>query len=93
MRRWRAVVEGSFDDAENNHSYKRSRWRGLERMIIQNLLIATIQNIRKLIKVNSFKISVSMAKSVHSVLNSATCTILNRYLYFRRAKIENLSEY
>jgi hypothetical protein len=53
MRRQRAVVEGSSGDAANNHSYERSRWRGLERMTIQNLLIATIQNIRKLIKANS----------------------------------------
>ena len=49
MGRRRAVVEGSFGDAANNHGYKRSRWRGLERMTIQNLLISSIQNLRKLI--------------------------------------------
>lgn len=49
MGRRRAVVEGSFADAANNHGYKRSRWRGLEHMTIQNLLIASIQNLRKLI--------------------------------------------
>ena len=49
MGRRRAVVEGSFADAANNHGFKRSRWRGLERMTIQNLLIASIQNLRKLI--------------------------------------------
>jgi len=32
MGRRRAVVEGSFGDAANNHSYKHSRWRGLERI-------------------------------------------------------------
>ncbi len=49
MGRRRTVVEGSFADAANNHGYKRSRWRGLDRMTIQNLLIASIQNLRKLI--------------------------------------------
>jgi len=49
MGRRQAVAEGSFADAANNHGYKRSRWRGLERMTIQNLLIASIQNLRKLI--------------------------------------------
>ena len=49
MGRRRAVVEGCFADAANNHGYKHSRWRGLERMTIQNLLIASIQNLRKLI--------------------------------------------
>jgi len=53
MGRRRAVVEGSFADAANNHGYKHSRWRGLERMTIQNLLIASIQNLRKLIASSS----------------------------------------
>ena len=53
MGRRRAVVEGSFADAVNNHGYKHSRWRGLERMTIQNLLIASIQNLRKLIASSS----------------------------------------
>lgn len=41
-------MEGSFADAANNHGLKRSRWRGLGKQIIQNLLIATCQNLRKL---------------------------------------------
>jgi transposase len=49
MGRRRAVAEGSFADAANNHGYKHSRWRGLERVTIRNLLIASIQNLRKLI--------------------------------------------
>jgi len=43
-------AEGSFADAAVNHGYKRSRWRGLWRQDIQNLLIATVQNLRKLLK-------------------------------------------
>lgn len=41
-------MERSFADAANNHGLKRSRWRGLWKQIIQNLLIATCQNLRKL---------------------------------------------
>jgi transposase len=41
-------MEGSFADAANNHGLKRARWRGLWKQIIQNLLIATCQNLRKL---------------------------------------------
>lgn len=43
-------AEGSFADAANNHGYKRARWRGLQGMTIQNLLIAAAQNLRKLIR-------------------------------------------
>jgi transposase len=53
MGRRRAVVEGSFADAANNHGYKHSRWRSLEHVTIQNLLIASIQNLRKLIASSS----------------------------------------
>ena len=42
-------AEGSFADAANNHRHKRARWRGIVKMQIQNLMIATIQNLRKLL--------------------------------------------
>jgi transposase len=42
-------AEGSFADAANNHGFKRSRFRGIEKMKIQNLMIVAIQNLRKLI--------------------------------------------
>ena len=48
IRRRKHVMEGSFADAANNHGFKRSRWRGLQRVTIQNLIIAAVQNIRKL---------------------------------------------
>ena len=43
-RTWR--MEGSFGDAATRHRFKRSRWRGLWRQRIQDLLIATVQNLR-----------------------------------------------
>jgi DDE family transposase len=40
----------SFADAANCHGCKRARWRGLWKRVIQDLLIATVQNLRKLVK-------------------------------------------
>src|SRR6201982_2089726 len=48
-KRRQHLVERSFADAANRHDFKRARWRGLVRQSIQDLLIATIQNLRKLI--------------------------------------------
>jgi hypothetical protein len=50
MRRRMHVMEGSFADASNHHGYKRARWRGLVSVTVQNLLIAAIQNVRKLLR-------------------------------------------
>jgi transposase len=50
MARRKSCMEGSFADAANCHHFKRARWRGLVRMRIQNLLIATCQNLRKLLR-------------------------------------------
>jgi hypothetical protein len=48
-RRRRHLMEGSFADAENNHGFKRARWRRLWRQEIQDWLIAAIQNVRILL--------------------------------------------
>ena len=50
MIRRRYKVEGSFADGANNHGFKRARWRGLMSIEIQNLMIAAIQNLRKLLR-------------------------------------------
>jgi IS5 family transposase len=42
-------MERSFADAANRHGFKRARWRGLVKQSIEDLLIAMIQNLRKLI--------------------------------------------
>lgn len=49
LRRRKTVIEGSFGDAATHHGFKRSRWRGRWRVKIQNLLIAALQNLRKLL--------------------------------------------
>ena len=51
-RKW--LMEGSFADGTNHH-LKRSRWRRLWRQQIQSLLIAAVQNIRKLLKQPTYK--------------------------------------
>jgi Skp family chaperone for outer membrane proteins len=48
-KRRQHLVERSFADAANRHGFKRARWRGLLKQSIQDLLIATVQNLRKLI--------------------------------------------
>jgi len=53
MSRRQTKAEGSFADAANNHGFKRARWRGLAMIEIQNLTIAAIQNLRKLLKATS----------------------------------------
>ncbi|KKL72489.1 hypothetical protein LCGC14_2084410 [marine sediment metagenome] len=55
MARRKYKAEGSFADAANNHGFKRSRFRGIEKVQIQNLMIAAIQNLRKLIHHISLK--------------------------------------
>jgi len=43
-------MEGSFGDAATHHGFKRARWRRLWRQRIQDLLIATVQNLRTLVR-------------------------------------------
>jgi len=50
LRRRKHIMEGSFADGANNHGLKRARWRGLDRMTIQDYLIAAVQNIRIMVK-------------------------------------------
>ena len=45
-RRRQHLQERNFADAANLHGFKRSRWRGLPRQSVQNLLIAAVQNLR-----------------------------------------------
>jgi Transposase DDE domain len=50
LKRRQHLMERSFADAANCHGLKHARWRGLWKQAIQDLLIATVQNLRKLIK-------------------------------------------
>ena len=50
MGRRQYKAEGSFADGANNYGFKRARWRGITKMKIQNLMIAAIQNLGKLLR-------------------------------------------
>lgn len=50
LNRRKYKAEGSFADGANNYGFKRARWRGLDKMQIQNLMIAAIQNLGKLLR-------------------------------------------
>jgi hypothetical protein len=55
LARRKYKAEGSFANASNNYGYKRARWRGLPKMRMQNLMIAAIQNLGKLLRHTSGK--------------------------------------
>lgn len=54
-RRRQHLMEGSFAQAANEHGFKRSRWRRLWRQQIQDWLIATVQNVKILLKATGKK--------------------------------------
>jgi transposase len=81
MSRRQAKAEGSFADAANNHGFKRARWRGLAMVEIQNLTIAAIQNLRKLVKATS-------PRKPASIGVSATLESFGRYLVNAVANIQ-----
>jgi len=73
MARRKHKAEGSFADAANNHGFKRSRFRGIEKVQIQNLIIAAIQNLRKLLRHISRKTALgasNLASALHLSANS-----------------------
>ena len=72
-KRRQHLMERSFADATNNHSFKRARWRGLWKQAIQDLLIATVQNLRKLLKspaTHSLSLLVSLLETLPLGLGS-----------------------
>jgi len=73
MSRRKYKAEGSFANAANNHGFKRARWRGLTKMQIQNLMIATVQNVGKLLcyggKLNT------PAKAIEAVFRAINITV------------------
>lgn len=63
-------MEGRFADAANNHGFKRARWRRLWRQKIQDYMIATVQNVRILLKhgkQNPTMVAAALGNSVHGL--------------------------
>jgi transposase len=63
-RRRKHLMEGSFADAANRHGFKRARWRRLRNQHIQDLLIATCQNIRILVRNRRINPAASMKAAI-----------------------------
>lgn len=66
-RRRQHLQERNFADAANNHGFKRARWRGLWRQRIQDLLIATLQNLRILIRSQSAALAQSLTRLLNRI--------------------------
>ena len=68
-RRRQHLMEGSFAES-TRHGFKRARWRRLHNQRIQDLLIATCQNIRIFIRNGRLKPAVAMAAAENQPLLS-----------------------
>ena len=90
MSRRQYKAEGSFADGANNYGFKRARWRGTEKMTIQNLMIATIQNLGKLLRYgNSNGQTKAAARKIKATLNRLGRLILDLLM----ADVPYVSEY
>ena len=89
MARRQYKAEGSFADAANNYGFKRARWRGLDKMKIQNLMIASIQNLGKLLRYgNNGRLNGCLA-----VIKTAFCGIYRLLLELLTSDMPYVSEY
>jgi transposase len=92
MRRRKYKAEGSFADGANNYGFKRARWRGGEKMEIQNLMIAAIQNLGKLIRYGGSTTQRKAAAAAQSI-KAASVRICRLMLELFTAGNVFLSEY
>ena len=96
MNRRKYKAEGSFADGANNYGFKRARWRGLDKMKVQNLMIAAIQNLGKLLRYGGadgkLTAPVAAIMSFGERIAAVLCRLLNiwatyeRILNYQRAK-------
>lgn len=64
MGRRRAVAEGSFAQAHTRLDHRRCRWRRMWRVQMQAYLVATVQNVKKLIRAGRGKTSGAAAATI-----------------------------
>jgi len=83
-RRRQHLMEGSFADAANHHGFKRARWRGLRNQQIQDLLIATCQNIRILTRYERRRQASAMAAARPSDLQQLESALVARLTWSAR---------
>ena len=80
MSRRKHKAEGSFADAANNHGFKRMRFRGIEKAKIQNLMIAAIQNLRKLMRHAGNKPAAQACNQALSSIFDVNLSSISRFL-------------
>jgi len=80
LKKRRYLIEGSFADGKNNHGLSRARYRGIEKVQEQTLLIATVQNIKKMIKMLG-KTGENISSGIISALNDIMIIITNETLF------------
>ena len=68
LKKRKYLIEGSFADAKRNHRLSRARYRGLEKVQEQTLLIATVQNMKKMAK-ELKSIGENISESINLALN------------------------
>lgn len=86
--------EGSFADGANNHGLKRARWRGLDRVAIQDYLIAAVQNIRIMVKGRLRRAAAGAGVMLQPVLDLGQDVIscgLNLFRHFQTPKQSSTS--
>lgn len=86
LARRKSVVEGSFGDAATHHGFKRSRWRSWLRVKIQNRLIATLQNLRKLVKYGPQKRRGAIAAASYPLFTAILASLIVLCRYFKLLK-------
>jgi len=93
MIRRKYKAEGSFADATNNHGFKRSRFRGIEKVRIQNVMIAAIQNLRKLMRHVSLKPAMQAANLASNLRLLVNFFSYRAFLPSKQFFNRNVSEY
>lgn len=93
MTRRKYKAEGSFADAANNHGFKRMRFRGIEKAKIQNLMIAAIQNLRKLMRYAGNKPVAQGCNRVLPLIIDVNLSRLGRFTWLGRIISQFKSEY
>jgi transposase len=90
-RRRKHLMEGSFADAANRHGFKRARWRRLHNQRIQDLLVASCQNIRIFVRNEPRRAAASMVVALPkrpSVSECPQCMVFGALSFAERTPVQ-----
>ena len=86
------LLEGLFGQGKNYHGLGRARWRGLDNMLIQSLVIATVLNVKKLLS-SSRRTASSVAASAERTFDIILqiCSLLcDNFGIVSSSRLENI---